>query len=248
MTTSWAAARRELILLLLLPALPSFAIVALFQLHPWPTPMKQQADVLGWPMTALYLGLGAAGVAALPGTGTTLTPRLVERRRWAVLAAVSLATGVAYGCTDWALNHLTAWGAHLAAVDRRNGLNTAFVNVRPPWSLAHYFHASILSECAFRLAAILIPAWLVGRLFRRNRGSSAVYWAFAVLAALIEPLEKAVYLRRWGLLGDTPMEQAMTLEAIAWQIVYAVLLRRFGWPAPILARFGYYLVVRAFTQ
>jgi hypothetical protein len=40
----------------------------------------------------------------------------------------------------------------------------------------------------------------------------------------------------------------MNVEAIAWQVVYAILLRRFGWPAPILARFGYYLVVRCFIQ
>jgi len=44
------------------------------------------------------------------------------------------------------------------------------------------------------------------------------------------------------------MEQAMTVEGIAWQFVYAVLLRRFGWPAPILMRFGYYLLVRCFHQ
>ena len=44
------------------------------------------------------------------------------------------------------------------------------------------------------------------------------------------------------------MEQLMTAEAIAWQFVFAVLLRRFGWAAPILSRFGYYLVVRAIHQ
>jgi predicted nucleic acid-binding Zn ribbon protein len=82
----------------------------------------------------------------------------------------------------------------------------------------------------------------------RKRYEAATFWTFAVLAALIEPLEKSVLLRKWALFGDTPMEQAMNLEAIAWQVVYAVLLRRFGWAAPILARFGYYLVVRCFHQ
>jgi hypothetical protein len=43
------------------------------------------------------------------------------------------------------------------------------------------------------------------------------------------------------------MEQAMTFEAVFWQFVLAVLLRRFGWTAPILARYGYYLVVRVFA-
>ena len=36
---------------------------------------------------------------------------------------------------------------HLKAVDARNGFSTTFINVHPPWSLPHYFHASIISEC-----------------------------------------------------------------------------------------------------
>jgi len=161
---------------------------------------------------------------------------------------LALGAGFAYGLTDLAINRLTPWGAHIAAVDRRNGFDLTFVNVRPPWSLPHYLHASILSECAFRLGPILLLTWLVGHVILRGRGQTAIYWTFSVLAALIEPLEKAVLLRKWALFGDTPMEQAMNVEAIAWQFLYAVLLRRFGWPAPMLARFAYYLVVRCFTQ
>lgn len=247
MTKTWADGRRELLFFLLLAVLPALAIAGLFQLDPWPTPMKQQADMLSGLPTAIYLALGAAGVAFGTWTLTRMTPRLSDGQGWSLLAAVSLTAGAVYGLTDLGINRLTRWGAHLAAVDTRNGYNIAFVNVRPPWSLAHYFHASIISECAFRLAAILIPAGLIGLVLRR-RYEAATYWAFAVLAAMIEPLEKSVLLRKWALFGDTPMEQAMNAEAIAWQLIYAVLLRRFGWVAPILARFGYYLVVRCFHQ
>lgn len=247
MTKGWAAGRRELLLFLLLAALPAFAVAALFQLHPWPTPMKQQADALGFAFTAAYLAMGALGVLLLPRTRAALTPRLNDGRRWAWLVFWSLVGGMAYGANDLAIGRFTPWGAHIAAVDRRNGYDTSFVNVRPPWSLAHYFQASIISECAFRLAAILVPAGLIGLLLK-GRHREATFWVFAVLAAAIEPLEKAVLLRKWALFGDTPMEQAMTIEGIAWQLMYAVLLRRFGWPAPILARFGYYLIVRCFHQ
>ena len=34
---------------------------------------------------------------------------------------------------------------------------------------------------------------------------------------------------------------------IAEQIVFAWMLRRFGWPAPILMRFAWYLIVRVFV-
>jgi hypothetical protein len=247
MRKTWADGRRELWLFLLLAVLPALAIATLFKLHPWPTPMKGQADALGFGFTAIYLAMGALGVGLATWTAAALTPRLTDGRRWSMLAVVSLATGAVYGLTDLAINRLTSWGQHLAAVDTKNGFNVAFVNVHPPWSLPHYFHASIISECAFRLAAILVPAGLIGLLLRR-RYETATFWVFAVLAAMIEPLEKSVLLRKWALFGDTPMEQAMNVEAIAWQMIYAVLLRRFGWAAPILARFGYYLVVRCFHQ
>jgi hypothetical protein len=247
MASAWTRARRELALFGLLAALPALAIAGLFYLRPWPTPMAQQAANFGWGLTVIYLVMGAAGVLLLPWTVAKETPRLADARRWGLLALWSLAAGALYGLSDLAINHLTSWGAHLAAVDAANGYDVSFVNVRPPWSLPHYFHASILSECAFRLAPILFFGGLIG-LFVRGRGREVAFWVLAVLAAMIEPLEKSVLLRKWALFGDTPVEQLMNVEAIAWQVVYAVLLRRFGWAAPILARFGYYLVVRCFHQ
>jgi hypothetical protein len=44
-----------------------------------------------------------------------------------------------------------------------------------------------------------------------------------------------------------PLDIAMELEAIANQLLFAWMLRRFGWPAPILMRYGYYLLVRVFA-
>jgi hypothetical protein len=244
----WDEARRELLLYCVLAALPAFAAAALFHLHPWATPLKQQADNLGWGVTAIYVAFGALAVLVLPWTQVARTPDLKNARAWTRLGLVSLGTGALYGLSDVALNRLTPWGDHVAAVDRRNGYSLTFVNVHPPWSLAHYFHASIISECAFRLGPILLLTWLVSRGLLRGRLEAAPYWTFALLAALIEPLEKSLLIRRWGAFGDTPMEQALSVEAIAWQFAYAVLMRRFGWPAPILARFGYYLIARCFIQ
>ena len=245
--SSWMHARWEVALFALLAALPALAIAGLFHLRPWPTPMAQQAALFGWGLTGVYLTLGAVGALLAPWTVAPPTPGLREGHRWGGLALWSLGVGFAYGAMDMAINRLTSWGAHLAAVDTRNGYDVSFINVRPPWSLPHYFHASILSECAFRLGPILGLAGLIG-LFVRGRGREIAFWVLAVLAAMIEPIEKAVLVRRWAPFGDTPMEQLLNVEAIAWQVVYAVLLRRFGWAAPIIARFGYYLVVRAFHQ
>lgn len=248
MKARWKASRRELTLFVVLAVIPAVAVMLLYRLYPWPTPMRAQADGLGLTPTVLYLLEGALGVAVLPWTGATLAPRLGSRNGWVVLVGISLVLGLIYGATDLGISHLTDWGEHLKAVDARNGLSTTFINVRPPWSLPHYLHASIVSECAFRLGPILILTWLVAWVALKGRYEPVVYWVFSGLAACIEPIEKALFLRKWGILGDTPLAVVLSLEAIAWQFAFAVLLRKFGWPAPILARLGYYLIVRAFHQ
>ena len=60
-----------------------------------------------------------------------------------------------------------------------------------------------------------------------------MFWTVAVLACLIEPLMKAIGLKRLPFFGMSPLDVALTLEGIAWQLVFAFLLRRYGWPAPI---------------
>ena len=247
MSTTWATARRELWLFALLAGAPAFAIAAVFHVHPWATPIKAQADNFQWALTGAYVAAGALGVLCLPWTKAAHTPPVSDGRGWMRMGAWSLGLGLLYGAMDMAISRLTPWGAHLAAVDRRNGFSTTFVNVHPPWSVLHYFHASIISESAFRLGPILILTWLVTRP-TRGRFEAVAFWTFALLSAFIEPIEKAIMVRKWGLFGETPMEHLLTVESVAWQFVFAVLLRRFGWAAPILARFGYYLVVRCFHQ
>jgi hypothetical protein len=53
-------------------------------------------------------------------------------------------------------------------------------------------------------------------------------------------------LRKLPLADMGPLDLAMNLEAIASQVLFVGMLRRFGWPAPILMRYGYSLVVRVF--
>jgi hypothetical protein len=238
--------RRDLTYFLAGPVLAALAVAALFQLHPWPTlPRSGQAQALGWGATAIYLAVGALGVALASRVGCPPAPPLAARGRWLKLSLWSLGAGLAYGALDIAISVLTPWGAHLEAIDRANGFTWA--NIALPWSLAHYLHGAIILECAFRLGAIVVPTWLVGRLLLRGRFESFVFWTFAVLAAWIEPLEKAILLRKIPFAGMAPMDIAMNLEAVASEVLFALMLRRFGWPAPILMRYGYYLLVRVFA-
>jgi hypothetical protein len=239
-----STARYDLAVFGLGPALLSLGVAALYHLAPWPTPVRQQAANFGWGVTAAYLAVGAVGAALSSKAGCPAAPALGDRRAWLRLLLWSLAAGLASGAVDVAISAFTPWGAQIEAKDRSLGYTWA--NVALPWSLPHYFHASVLSECAFRLAAIIIPAWLVGRLLLKGRREAAVFWTFGVLAALIEPLEKAILLKRMPFVDLPPLDLFVSLEGVATQVVYALMLRRFGWPAPIAMRFGYYLLVRVF--
>jgi hypothetical protein len=240
-----SAAKRDFAYFLMGPALISLAIAALFHLRPWPTALPSQAAALGWGFTAAYLAAGALGAFLSTKVGCPAAPQLDDRSRWRRVVLWSLAAGLGCGGVDLALQLLTPWGPHLAAIDKANGYTWA--NVALPWSLAHYLHASVLLESAFRLTAIVVPAWLVGWVLLKGRFQAVVFWMFAVLAALIEPLEKAILVRKLPFADMGPWDIAVNLEAVIAQLLFAWMMRRFGWPAPILMRYGYYLLVRVFT-
>jgi hypothetical protein len=235
-----AMVRRDATAFLLVAILPALAVSALFALHPWPTAHPSQAALLGFAQTAPYLAIGLLGAVLARRVGCSRR----ETPAWRI-AAWAVAAGILAGAFDLGLGLFTPWGAKLEAIDHANGYTWA--NVALPWSLAHYLHASILMECAFRLFAIVVPTWLIGRLLLKGRFEATVFWTFAVLAAWIEPLMKAVMVRKLPLAGLTPLETLVNLTAVAEQLAFAWVLRRFGWSAPILMRFGYYLLVRVFA-
>ncbi len=243
--TSGSVARRDLVYFLIGPGLATVAVAGLFHLRPWPTALPSQAQALGWGFTVALLAAGTLGAFLSTPVGCPPAPPLADRSRWWAIVIWSLGAGLAFGAADIAIQLLTPWGPHLAAMDKANGYTWA--NIALPWSLAHYLHASVQLESAFRLVAIIVPAWLVGRLLLKGRFEAWVFWAFAVLAASIEPLEKAVFVRKLPFADMAPMDVAMELEAVFTQLVFAWMLRRFGWPAPILMRYGYYLLVRVFA-
>ncbi|HEY2049941.1 MAG TPA: hypothetical protein VGH03_11390 [Caulobacteraceae bacterium] len=240
-----STSRRDLILFLAGPGVIALAVAALFQVVAWPTlPRTGQAQALGLGATAICIGLGAIGAMLSTGVGCPTAPRLGDWSRWRRIVAWGLGGGFAYGAFDLGIYAWTPWGAHLTAIDHANGYTWA--NVALPWSVAHYLHGAIELESVYRLTLIVIPAWLICRLFLKGRFEAWIFWTFTALAALVEPLEKAIILRKLPLADMGPLDLAMNLEAIASQVLYALVLRRFGWPAPILMRYGYYLVVRVF--
>jgi hypothetical protein len=221
----------------------ALAATLLFQLAPWPTlPVSGQAALLGWGPTLGFLALGALGAALSSRIGAPSAPRLGDSEGWRRMLLWGLGAGLANAVFDLALTLFTPVGPHAQAVERAAGITWG--NVALPYSLLHYAHAAVVTECILSLGLLVIPTWLVSTLLLKGRWQAQVFWTLAVAGSLVEPLSKSIGLKRLPLVGMSPMDVALTLEGIFWQLVFAALLRRYGWPAPMLMRYGYYLLFR----
>ena len=130
------------------PSLPLFvglcalviAIKLLFAFYPGDFPIKQQAEAFGWPMIAMLIAIGLAGLFADHSLG--LPEPLTDRRRewrgviWSVL------TGFAYGVVTVIIDVVR---------HPRNVLRTraAWDHVAWPWSVPFYLSARSSSNSCF---------------------------------------------------------------------------------------------------
>jgi hypothetical protein len=240
---------RDAAYFLLGPGVLTLLCAALWQVHPWPVPLPAQAAVLGWSFLLPCLALGLLGVWLSSRIGCPSAPRLGDGRRWAGIVLASAAVGAAIGAEGLAQS-LVPWVAHqqdvLAAASGQPNI-AAWVNVGLPWSIPHYFAASVILECVFRLAPIPILTWLIGALLLRGRWIGETYWAIAAVACALEPA-------LWGLgMLRSPLPALTT--AFAWvnmgetwaiNLLEAYGFRRWGWPAVILFRLGFYAAARVF--
>lgn len=234
--------RRDLTYFLVGPAAISLVIAGLYHLHPWPTSLRAQAQNFEWQITGWWMVVGAIGVALSSHIGCPPAPPVSDGPAWRRLIAWSFGLGVLQGAVSVAKNMVPALWAHYQALDRAAGFTWG--NVGLPWSIPHYLHASVLSECFFRFGLIAIPVWLISTLLLKDRFQAPIFWIFALFSALIEPLENILLVKHVSLAKTSLIDAESTLEGIAWELAYAWVFRRFGWPAPILMRFGWYALFR----
>lgn len=234
------APRRDLAYFLAGPALIILAITALFNLRPWPVCTPMQAANFLWPVAGAYLAAGALGVFLSSRVGIPSAPTLVDAPAWRRLLLWSALPGLAAAGFDLCQNLVPL--LHQRSVETATAAGFTWFNVALPWSIAHYTHAAVLSECVFRLGSIPIVTWLVSNLALRGRAQALVFWSAAALMALVEPIEQAVFSHGASLAHLSPLEAGFTLYGVVFQLFEAWLFRRFGWPAPIVYRLGYYLI------
>jgi len=206
--------RRDLTYFLVGPGLACLAIAALFHVHPWPVGLKAQGQNFDWLITGWWTLLGAIGVALSGRVGCPGAPPLADRQAWRRIVGWSLGIGVFQGLVGVAKTATPLFGARYEALDRAAGFT--WDNVALPWSIPHYFHASVISECFFRFGAIVIPVWLLSTLLLKGRLQGVLFWTFAVIAALIEPFEQAVLVKHMSFAGMTAVGEGGCGQSDGW--------------------------------
>jgi hypothetical protein len=218
---------RDLAMFLCGPALVAVAISALFAVHPWVVPVKQQAVLMTprsyGPMLALAaLGVWLSSIAGLPSA-----PALGDWKQWRPLLGFAAALGLALGASSILLDVTLGLSRIAAGAIRAPSINVAF-----PASVAHYVFGAIFVESTYRLAPIPILLWLIGSLMLRGRHQLAVFWSLAVLTSLIEPVGQTVMLSRQAPL----LVSIVAVTEFAGNLVWSELFRRYGWAAPVVVR------------
>jgi hypothetical protein len=220
---------RDLALFVLCPG--SVALAAVLILQHWPPAYvaTSQAAALSLLGLALFMAVGGLGVFLSSGVGLPGAPGDVLG--WRRLLLWSAGIGLALGLVMIAIDDLS--GLSVVTAHR---LGVKSIHIPFPASLAVYSAAAVVVECFYRLAPIPILMWLIGWSPPGKRNPSIVFWCLAILTSLIEPLSQAVLFR------DPALIAAFCLLTFGVNLEEAHLLRRFGWPAPLVTRLVFYMV------
>lgn len=205
------------------------AIAAWISSYPPDFAHPSQAAALQLGTLAPILLLGAIGVYSSIRSGMTPDPLAAGNARAALVSTV--ASGAVLGLIVVLLDFATGFSDLIA---RRLGIESIHIDF--PASIFVYGAGAIAVECLYRLIPIGIIYFLVAKLALRGRREAAVFWTLSVLASLIEPLSQA------GLAGDRLLVWLLFAFIFAFNLIEALLWRRFGWTSLLVSRLTFYLI------
>jgi hypothetical protein len=198
-------------------------IKVLFDLYPGDFPAREQAAAFTWPLVAGIIAIGIAGLFA--NRAARLPDPLSDRKRDVEGLLWTSAFAVLYGA--WTVY------AYLRNPDE-------WVHMALPWSIPFYTFGAIFIEFLLRLGALSILFWLLHVLILRRHFRLAAFWLVASVVGLyeIQPhLMDDVNSGNWLAVA------LALLGPLYWtHLVEAGLMLRYGWFAPILFRFVFYVV------
>lgn len=188
-----------------------------------------QAAALRLTVLAPILLLGALGVYLSIRSRMTPDPLGAPRAGHPVTAAVG--SGIILGLIAVGLDLITDFSGLIA---QRLGIDSIHIDF--PDSVFVYLAGAVVVECLYRLIPISIIYFLVARLVLRGRGEGGVFWVLAVLTSFVEPLSQA------GLAGERALIWLLCAVIFAFNLVEALLWRRYGWISLLLSRLTFYLI------
>ena len=218
---------RDLVLFSCGPALVAVAIAAVFAMRPWTVPYAPQVQEFGAAPLATSLLIGAVGVWLSSRGGLPSAPALTDARRWTWLVLASAALGLTLVASSAVLDATLGLQRFMAQRIGQPSMNVPF-----PASIAHYLYGSIVQESLFRLGPIPILAWTIGKLAFRDGAKPQVFWVVAIALSLVEPVvQSAMFIQ-----ARPDMALISGGVAVAGNIAWVALYRRFGWPALLIVR------------
>jgi hypothetical protein len=191
-----------------------------------------RAQLFAWPV---ILGFGLAGIAGVwlshrTGFPSAWDTRVSNRQRFLYPIAIGLLIGVLMAGLD-TLTHGARIFAEIYGLER---FNAPF-----PGSPLFYTGGAILVEVIYRLVPIPLLLWLISSLALRGRAQTQLFWVLAILTSLFEPVTQLLDAFDRGLVG---LALAQGAPGFALNLSQAVLFRRYGFLAAIVARVAMYLV------
>jgi hypothetical protein len=197
-----------------------------------------QEALFAWSNIALFAVLALVGIWAGRATGfpAAWDARISSAQRLLLPAAIGLGIGV----VETGLDLLTGGAQAVAQVTGQSSFNIDF-----PGSLLAYSGGAIEVEVLYRLFGLPFLLWLISAVLLRGRGRRPTLWVLGALAAGFEPVSQGVFLFLGGGGGGvlTPlMLGAYLITALPENILAVVFFRRYGLLAPLILRWGEYLV------
>ena len=191
-----------------------------------------QAAVFSWQGLGVTAGAGLVGVFCLT---LTALPGLWEARiGWGRKVITPIAIGLALGALEAATDHVTNWGAQMAA-----DAKVATIHIAWPLSVPIYGGGAVLVSILYFLTLLPLGVWLVSTLLLRGKALDLVYWLFAVPIAFVEPLTQGDFtaIPKYG-----APAAAFAVEDLALNLAQVWVLRRAGFVAAVLVRVAFYAV------
>jgi hypothetical protein len=195
-----------------------------------------QEELFAWSNIALFAVLGLVGIWSGRATGfpAAWDARISSKLRLLLPAAVGLGIGVVEIWMDLLTNATQA----MAQVSGQPSFNIDF-----PGSLLAYSGGAIQVEVLFRLFGLPFLLWLISSVLLRGHGQRPTLWALGALAAGFEPITQGVfsYFDAGGVLTPV-MLGGYLVTALPENILAVVFFRRYGLLAPLVLRWGEYLI------